>query len=591
MYNSDGRVQSMLTSQTSRRGAATATVVALAAACSRQAAPAHTPSPWMRQPASAVTDLVRSEELAGEVSRAIKGTLILGFRQRRPESIAAALTTDFEGHLPMPGDAQWTREGPVWLWRAPAPERLAILRRSEFLSRIEAWIASLASLERASWHPFRSLAEEGNDPFVVQASHLDVAGVRPDGRRVELHATVRVEVVRSSGSWRMRRLAFEEASWSQSELAPFQDVAGVTGFDFHTSERAKKIRQAVIDDRAMLTSGGLTAMDFDKNGHWDVLATQWDGQAVLFLNDGLGGFRRQKLPAIDAAAATSKFYLWLDLDNDGQEELVGTQVLSPDGQTPAEVGLYTFKGGKMRRAKNALRFEAPPSMRRMDYEGITACDVNADGLLDLFFMGYDHMESKRTIGEDDGLRNLLFINLGGLRFREEAVARGLPETRYSFVAECYDFDEDGDPDVLVGNDYGTNDYYENLGKGQFKADTAHPFHQGPGFSMGLSIADFDNVGHYSISISNMYSHAGNRIVPLAEGLSPKKRKELMHFAGGNSLYERERSGWVDHGAARGVNVSGWAWGNVFFDLDNDGDKDLYVVNGHNSHSDPSLPDF
>ena len=189
------------------------------------------------------------------------------------------------------------------------------------------------------------------------------------------------------------------------------------------------------------------------------------------------------------------------------------------------------------------------------------------------------------------MRNLLFINKGKLRFVEDAEARGIKGTKYSFVTDCFDFDEDGDVDLFVGNDYGRNDYYENLGKGRFRADDAHPFHLGSSFSMGISIADYDNTGSLAVSVSNMYSHAGNRIVPLAKGLTPQARKELLRVAAGNSLYEREDGRWSDQSKLMGVDNSDWAWGNIFFDVDNDADKDLYVATGYTSNTDPHLPDF
>ena len=109
--------------------------------------------------------------------------------------------------------------------------------------------------------------------------------------------------------------------------------------------------------------------------------------------------------------------------------------------------------------------------------------------------------------------------------------------------------------------------------------------------MGVSIGDFNNTGKYAVSLSNMYSHAGNRIVPLADNLSPKMRETLEGYAAGNSLFEQREGRWTETAIDREVEYAQWAWGNVFVDFDNDRDQDLYVVNGFTSHEDPEAPDF
>lgn len=553
--------------------------------------------PRVRVPGSPVVDAVLSEQIGDQVGRALRDTLFLGLREGRPERIADGVAPSFEGNLPIPSERDWTQEGLVWLWHGQAltsdaspPAPLPVLDRAGFLSNLGVWAKGFAAIERAEWHAFETLAQEGADAFVIQRAHLHFAGLRNDGRRIELHATVRAEFVGGPPSWRIRRLLFDEASWTASRLPPFRDVTGSSGLDFAFSERTGALAQALIDAQRVNTSGGLTALDANRDGLWDILATKGDHETVLFTNDGVSGFRRTRLPLLSDRSRVAKFYAWVDLDNDGHEELVGTRV-TKHGRGEAELGLYTWQGGPMRLGP-PLVFANHADLTLSDFEAITPCDVNGDGLLDLVVVGYAHAESKVRPPWDpnSGMRNLLFINRGGLRFREESIARGLPETHFSFVAECRDFDDDGDPDLFVGNDYGNDDYYENTGGGVFRLDNAHPFH-GPSFSMGISISDYDNTGRYAVSVSNMYSHAGQRIIPLAQGLPPDRKQSLLRMVEGSSLFERDGTGWVDRAKERGVNVAGWAWGNVFFDFDNDRDKDLYVVNGYTTHSDPDLPDF
>ena len=111
--------------------------------------------------------------------------------------------------------------------------------------------------------------------------------------------------------------------------------------------------------------------------------------------------------------------------------------------------------------------------------------------------------------------------------------------------------------------------------------------------MGITIGDWDNRGQWSVHLSNMYSHAGHRVVRLADSVSLEMQERLAGLARGNQLFEKGESGnvWTDRGVELGVNEAGWAWASVFYDIDNDGDKEIFVTNGNTSHEDQNAPDF
>src|SRR5205823_9576339 len=142
-----------------------------------------------------------------------------------------------------------------------------------------------------------------------------------------------------------------------------------------------------------------------------------------------------------------------DLNGDGRTDLVVT--------TTSGVDVLWNEGRRFRTASLPTNGW---------YTGAAVADVNGDGRPDLFVAGY--ADPNEPVPNSfagfptnlAGVRDLLYLNAGGGRFREVGVAAGLEASgfRHGLGAEFMDVNGDGRPDLYVANDEDPNALYVNV---------------------------------------------------------------------------------------------------------------------------------
>jgi enediyne biosynthesis protein E4 len=361
---------------------------------------------------------------------------------------------------------------------------------------------------------------------------------------------------------------FLAASTSQIEFRNIAQEAGLTSL-FPNGGTVTK--QYIIE-----TSGsGLAFVDYDNDNLPDLFVLSGAGGANrMYHNEGHDRFRETTDQLGLHLSAWSQGVCAGDFDNDGFTDLFVT--------TWGQNHLYRNISGK--------RFEdvtarAGLTQERTRYNtGCAFVDVDKDGHADLFVANYLQFDPAttpkpganpycyyRSIPVNCGPRglpfdrNLLYHNNGDGTFRDISGSSGVAEPfgHYSLGVLTGDFNEDGLPDIYVACDQTPSLLYINKGQNKFEEEAVL---RGVAFDpngkamsgMGVTAGDIAHDGHLSIFRSNFSDEF----------------ESLYRNRGGGNFDD------VTLEAGLGQNTRYVGWGTGFFDFDNDGLKDLLLVNGH-----------
>ena len=350
----------------------------------------------------------------------------------------------------------------------------------------------------------------------------------------------------------------------------FTDVTGMAGIT-HTHSVPDPLMDK-MEPKDMI--GGAVAEDFDGDGWVDLFVLRGgEAPSVLYMNRRDGTFseeavqRGADLPTRFGGAAAAA-----DYDNDGDVDIVVSAQRAPhyllinDGSGNFEVDDAMLTEPRM--------FATSPSWGDVDNDGMLELALgewnsetaqNYDAATKISNDWPPPSTSNPIIGQDT-LTPLFMYRNDGLGRLEPYEFRASPSIDlWVFAPRFADLNGDRLADLAVVSDYNMSKLYMNVGDGMFRAERSVGAVLTDENGMGSAIGDYDNDGDLDWFISSIFGET-----------DPEKGI----FAGtGNRLYRNDDGEFADVTSDTGVRQGGWGWAASFGDLDNDGDLDLYHVNG------------
>ena len=248
---------------------------------------------------------------------------------------------------------------------------------------------------------------------------------------------------------------------------------------------------------ARYSSAGVTAVDYDQDEWYDVFFAN-GGEAALYRN--IGGARFEDVTEAVGLGGLQGFNtaLFLDLDNDGDQDLFAAGFTDTPRVFRNDDGRFVDVTGDRRISRELVAVAA-------------AGDYDGDGDLDIYLGRYldPRVNLPTTIFYTrNGDGNTLLRNDGDFQFTDVTEEAGVRDGGLTLGIGWADYDNDGDQDLYIANDFGRNAFFQNQGDGTFKDISLENGTTDLGYGMSVTWADANNDGLLDIYVSNV--HSSNR---------------------------------------------------------------------------------
>lgn len=367
-----------------------------------------------------------------------------------------------------------------------------------------------------------------------------------------------------------------------------------------------KFQNVILDDKEvnileylyLYNGAGVGIGDVNNDGLPDIYLVSNRYECKLYLNKGKLQFEDiTKKAGVAGEPGTFKTgVVMVDINNDGYLDIYLCRSASSDPDLRRNILYVNNQDGT---------FTNKAKEYGIDDDGYSTNgyfnDLDGDGDLDLFVVNHPHnfvetngvhltynKDKVLVAAKDTSLRgesDRYYENVHG-KFVDRTYEAGLRTRAFGLSAILQDFNGDGKTDIYVANDFLEPDYlFINKGNNKFENEFDKYFKHGSYFSMGTDYADLNNDGHSDLIVTDMLPNENKRRKQLQMpsnydqfdkqvkyGFGYQYLKNVVQLNNGNNSYS-------DVSYFTGMAFSDWSWAVLINDFDNDGLKDVYIVNG------------
>ncbi|MBJ6366999.1 VCBS repeat-containing protein [Snuella sedimenti] len=346
---------------------------------------------------------------------------------------------------------------------------------------------------------------------------------------------------------------------------------------------------------------GVAVADFNNDGLQDIYFTSNLRSNRLYLNQG--GLKFKNV-SIKANAQGNKGFATgvaiVDINNDGLKDIYILKSGRFETDEPLRNELLINKGVDENKIPifeenaKAYNLDLPHHSTQASF-----FDYDRDGDLDMFLINhnidvYEMLETKTVMkGQSEKIGEKLYRNDNGT-FVNVTKEAGIISNNLGFGlgVAIGDVNNDGWPDVYIGNDYYEKDHlYLNNQDGTFTEASKTAFGHISTFSMGNDIADINNDGFLDIISLDMMaddnygqkaSMSGMNVAGFSLIEELGLHRQYMYNAlqvNNGTIPDTNIPVFSDIAQLANISSTDWSWAPLLMDMNNDGLRDIFISNG------------